>query len=195
MTQSSYVIWTTKRVDHACVLEPLDGVEDIFEFARGVPRTASFPSDACFSMNLDYPRDMVVTDNLNNVNRMIIASTKLKELLHARGLVKVEYLPVAIRNHKKKLLPEPYYIVHPIEPVDCLEIDKCGARWGNVAADKIKFVKQLIIDEARVDPARELLRLKFFYEVIVARRDLAQAIDAAGCTGVRWVELKDFPEN
>ena len=84
-----------------------------------------------------------------------------------------------------------YFIVHPIDLPQCLDIAKSGVTWWIVDKERINRVKQLILDESKVD--REMFRPKPFYKIIIVKRDLAEAIDREGFTGIRWIELEDYP--
>lgn len=189
---SPYVVWRSGGVAHACVLDGLEGVEGQYGLNVGEPRAALFPDDASFSMSQDYPYEMVLTDSLVNIDFMIVASPRLRRFLEARGLAQVEYLPVAIHDHRGRLAGE-YFIVHPLEPVDCLDIPACGGTFWSVDPANMLSVERLAIDPAKIPPGRELFRPRSFYEVILVRRELADAIDAAGFTGIRWLDTEDYP--
>ena len=49
-----------------------------------------------------------------------------------------------------------------------------------------------MIDESRVDPERKIFRPKSFYRVTLVARELAEAIEVEGFTGIRWIELDDY---
>jgi hypothetical protein len=192
MPAAPVVVWKKKAEPHGVVLHELLGVEDTWELLEGVPRAATFPADASFTMHPDFPRHLRFTDALLNTDTLLVASLRLKEFREARAVRFIEYLPVTIVDHRGRPAPPPYFIVHPIEPVDCLDLDACEPEWSRVDPESIQRVKRLAIDERRLDERRDLFRPKSFYDVILASRGLAQAIDAAGFTGVRWVELADY---
>ena len=93
-----------------------------------------------------------------------------------------------------KPFKEVYFIVHPVEPVECLDLKKSGAKIDKFNKDVIESVKKLVLDKKRIDPKRELFRAKRFYDVIFVRRELAESLDEAGFSGLRWIELSDYPE-
>jgi hypothetical protein len=192
MKKPNFVVWDSAVVKNAVVLHVLKGVEKEYQLRKGVPRAATFPSDAAYTMHPDFPHNTILVDNLVNTGLRIVGSKRLKEFLEKQVVPKVEYLPVAIVNHKGKTASKDYFIVHPIEPVECLDLDKCGVTWGEVDETSIDEVKHLVIDETRVEPIRQLFRPKQFHQVILARRTLADAIDAAGFTGIKWIELDKF---
>lgn len=192
--QSNFVIWALRDVPNACCLDELIGVDDVWELREGVPRAVTFPRNAVYTMDQDFPHDTLLTDNLINTRTLIVASLKLKKFLETRQMQQVEYLPITILDHKGKPASHDYFIIHPINPVDCLDTGQCGAQWSSIDKETIQWLDRLVIDEGKIDPAREIFRLKFFYDVILVSRALAEAIDAEGFTGIRWIELGDYPE-
>jgi hypothetical protein len=187
-----YVLWRSGGVPHACVLEGLTGVERQYDLNVGRPVAARFPPDASLSMSPDHPYDMLLTDSLENIDFLLVVSPRLQQLLAEQGVEKVEYLPVAIHDHRGKVAGN-YFIVHPLDPVDCLDIPACGAKFWNVDPDNIMALERLAVDAAKIPASRALFRPKAFFEVVLVRRDLARAIDAAGIVGVRWLEVSSYP--
>ena len=99
----------------------------------------------------DNPTGVALTDALHNRDMLIIGSELLRAVIEAEAGPHMEYLPVAVYNHKKRQIPEAYTIIHPLNPVDCLEIDACQVRWGRIDKNDIARLKQLVIDESRID--------------------------------------------
>jgi hypothetical protein len=190
--KNNYVIWTEKNEPNACLLEQLTGLDSAWRLRKGHPLATSFPKTVSFRMNPDFPHDTVLTDALLNINMAIVASPRLVSFLQQRGLEKVEYLPVTILNHKRKVVSTDYSIVHPIDPPDCLDIPKCKVKWSSLDKESIDEMKKLVLDEAKLSASRELFRPKSFHEVILVKRALAEAIDAQRFTGIRWKELDKF---
>lgn len=192
---SNYVIWThylDKKKNH-CVLEDLDNVDDDFELKKGVPRLNGFPDNAVYNFDPEYPKNIVLSDNLFNINRLIVASKSLKEFIESKNPKNVEFLPVSIINHKGRVADKDFFIIHPIHPQDCLNVKASGGVWSDFIDDEIDEVDRLVIDEDVVDPEVLLFRVKFFYDPIFVRRELADEISAKGFSGVRWIELDQFP--
>lgn len=187
------LIWGVGPVRHACSLGPIVGLENPYSLYLGAPIAATFPDDAHLAMDPDLPYDTRLTDNLANLDLQIIVSTRLKDQLEALRLPNVEYLPVAIRNHKNRSAGT-YFVVHPLAPVDCLDLPRCGATFGAVDKDHILDLERLAIDPNRLDPRRPLFRPKAYYQVTLVTRELASALSAGGFTGLRWIEVDDYPE-
>jgi hypothetical protein len=186
------VIWDSAAVPNACILGKHSDIEDPWELYEGVSRAANFPSDFRYNMDPDFPHDTLLVDNLVNTDMSAVVSLRLKQFLEQRGLKKVEYLPVMIMDHRGRLASRDYFIVHPIDPVDCLDYEKSGVRYSEIDPETIQEVKHLVIDESRLDPEREFFRPKGFYQVTFATRALAKAVDEQGFVGIRWVELAKY---
>ena len=189
--KSSFVIWDSKVVPHACVLKELVGVEKPYRLRKGLSVAADFPDDAAFTMNADFPNNILLTDNLINTDEMIVASAKLKHFLERQELSHLEYLPVTILNHKGKPASRDYFIVHPIDPVDCLDIKKSQPEWSAIDKTLIESVEKLVINE-EVVKNRALFKPKSFYQVILTARRLSTAIDKEGFVGTNWIELDQY---
>ena len=189
---SDYVIWKYKKVNNACVLYKLSGIEDEWELTEAIPLASQFPENVEFSMHPDFPNNTLMIDNLQNSYRLIVASNKLKEFLESKNLPKVEYLPIIIKNHKGKIINNNYFIIHPIDPVDCMNLSKSKIEWGIIDEKSIDEVENLVLDENKIDPERKLFRLKYFYDIIIVHKEFAKEIDEKGFEGIRWIEIEDF---
>lgn len=190
--KSRYVIWTTKNEPDCCVLEGLCGVDKRYQLRNGISRYDDFPESASFSMNPDLPHNVLLRDNLRNTSVMKVISKRFKEMLEQYGVQKVEYLPVTIINHKGRVASRDYFILHDIDPVDCLDKKKCGVTMSVVKPENIDEVEMLILDDRKVDLARQIFRPRYFSDVTLVSRELAAAIDSKGFTGISWMELEDW---
>jgi len=189
-----FLVWDSAVVPNACCLAKLINVDEQFQLPKGVSRAATFPPDAAFTMDPDFPDDTGLTDNLVNTDRLVIVSARLKAFLESQRLPKVEYLPVAILNHEGRPASREYFIVHPIDLSACVDMQRSGVEWSAIDPTSIDTVTSLAIDETSLDPAVTLFRPKPFYDVVLIRRRLADAIDAQGFSGMRWIELSSYPE-
>jgi uncharacterized protein DUF1629 len=190
--KSKLLIWTDKPVKNACSLYKLTGVTKEYQFRKGISKAGTFGDEAAFNMNPDRPNDTLLTDNLFNNYMLIVGSGRLREFFESRAAPKVEYLPVAIIDHKGKVASKEYSIIHPLDPVDCIDQAASQVRWHEFDKNAIDGVKRLVIDESKVEPERVLFRLKFFYWATLIRREVAELIDAAGFTGIQWVDPLEF---
>jgi hypothetical protein len=190
--KSNYLVWDSKTVPNVCSLSDFKGVDDDYALTKGVSQAGGFPPDAAFTMDPDFPNHTLLADNLINLNCMIVASKRLKEFLEMQNLAKVEYLPVKIIDHKGRPVSPEYFIIHPIEPVDCLDVARCEPTWSRIDKSAINRVKRLCLNEEKVGAQRLLFKPHSFFNVVLVHRNLAQAINSQGFSGISWIELENF---
>jgi hypothetical protein len=188
---NDYVVWQFEEVPHCFVLDRLLGVDRDFELKIGVPRVESFPEDATFSADPDFPNDIGLADAFDNTHQLVVVSSKVKELIEDFRPPEVEFLPVTVLDHKFRPVAN-YFIVHPVNPVDALDQPKSDAKFSPLTDKIITSVGRLVLDEGKLDHSRILFKLKYFYDCVLVRRDLADAISKQGFTGIRWVECDQY---
>jgi len=189
--QDTYVVWDTAALKNACVLTGLDGIEDTFKIDEGHSLESEF-DNVSIRMDPDLPDDTLLYDVLSNPYSMIIASEQVVALLKDEDLKKVEYLPISVIDHKGHVVPDAYFVVHPIEHVDCLDVEASGVEWDFVDDTIAESVGQIVLDRELVDTNRKIIRPKPFIEVVLIDRGLAQKLDKAGVQGCEWIELTDY---
>jgi hypothetical protein len=187
-----YMIWSRKDEGNSCAVKGPEGLDRAWELKEGVPRAAGFPANICFRMNERYKKAVKLTDNLINGFKLVIVSSPLKRFLEAEALKNVEYLPVSIINHKDRVASADYFIVNPVEPQDCLDLDKSSVTYNHIIPTDIDWVKQLVLDPKRIDPDVRLFRIKNFNSAVIVRRDLAEAVTKAGFKGTLFLELNEY---
>jgi hypothetical protein len=192
--KSNYVIWKAPIEEKACSLSPLVGWPDNFKLQKGERCLAEFPKTAQFKMNPKYPKAVQLRDSLRNSDWVIVVSQGLRNLIDSLKMEHVEFVPVPILDHKNNPIGASYFIANPLEAVDCLVIDQCDVSWSGIVKTNIDTLEKFVIDESKIAADRLLFRAKY-YDAILVHRKLAAQIDAAKLTGVRWVELENYPEN
>lgn len=189
---SRFVILGFEPGEYAAELGIVEGVEDDWELLRGVPRRATWPREAAFRMDENFPDDLQLEDVLRTGQRVIVASRRLVELLEARAPVNNEFLPVTIFNHKGRRVREPYWIVHQVQLQPC--IDEAASVFEPNAIDPnlISDVERLVVDETRVPPEVRLFRMARYPFIPLIDRSLAEEIVTRGFSGLRFDEVEDF---
>jgi hypothetical protein len=189
-----YVIWIWKpTIKHAASLHGfVDFDDDNNLFGHGHAWNGTFPAEAKMDFDPEHPRDTVRTDNLANTDCLLVISERLCDLLVKRKLVGMEYLPIPILDHKKKPITDKYFIAHTVDHVDCLDLKASKPTFSQIRKTRVTDVEKLVLDPKRVDPKRELFRIKNFADEALVSRGLAEAITAAGFTTFGWKELSDY---
>ena len=147
---SNYVIWHNRSRKNECQLRDFVGLDNTFPLTSGASLRDHFPNDTTFAMDADQPTHSKLTDSLGNTNRVIVASRRLADFFRQQGVPKVEYLPTTILNHKNRPIDEAYEIVHPVEPVDCLNLDGVAVRYSMILPNKIDELDRIVLFEDKI---------------------------------------------
>ena len=191
MTVPNYLIWAEdNQTPYVCELDVYKGLDDddIYALWQGRSLRAKFPADAEFHMNLDFPENTVLADTLNNIRYLIIGSERLKSFLESQCLTEVEYLKVAIRDHKGKKAAH-YYIVNPLEPIDCIDHKASGTVFDTAIKTDVDRLKRLVLRDDKLEPERRIFRISGYPNAILVREDLARAIGKA-FRGIKFKKIK-----
>lgn len=190
-----FVIWGAGTVAHAAIMRDLKGFDDEFGLTIGKSLLAGFPGDVEFHMDPDFPKDIVLADNVENENLVVLVSEAVHRFLLAQELPQVEYLPVTIVNHKGRPASTGHVIVNATDPVDAIDWDRSELEMSEISEGYIDTVDKLVLDTRRIPADRHLFRLKGLRRAMVVRRSLAQAIDQQGFKGFGWIAIDDYPDN
>jgi hypothetical protein len=174
-----------------CTLDDLEGFENEWAVSQGISLADSPPEQLSMSMYAEQPRNTVLPDYVQNMDRLMIVSPRLKAFLEAQEVSHVEYYPIEIIDHKGKVASTEYFVAHLIDPIDCIDAEASQAKWSNVglATQRIRLLSKLVLDPARVPAGRKLFLPKFYNNYPIIRRDLAEAMEKEGFTNVEIVTL------
>lgn len=176
-----------------CLLDQLDGFEDEWAVGAGVSLAANPPDKLTMSMSEDEPRKTVLPDYVQNTYSLLIVSPKLRSFFEAQQVTDVEYYPLEIKNHKGKVATRDYFVAHLINHVDCIDVNASGVTWTNVGLEtqRILVIRKLVLDPSRVPADRALFFPRYYSEIPVLRRDLAEAMTREGFTNVDIVPIAE----
>lgn len=189
---SRFVILAFEPGEYAAEVGIVGGVEDDWELLRGVPRLATWPRNATFRMDDNFPDDIQLEDVLRTGQRVIVASQRLVELLQTQAPVNNEFLPVRIINHKGRRVREGYWIVHQIHLQHCIDEANSVFEPSPMDAEEISEIERLVVDESRVPPEVRLFRMARYPFIPLLERSLADEIAAQSYSGLRFDEIEEY---
>lgn len=188
----NYVIGIDAPGPKSSRLGAIQNVENTWQLNEGVSRADDFPSDATYTMDRSYPKGIALDDAIDNLDSLLVVSEHLRRVAFARDIHGVEWLPVRIVNHKGRTENAPYFILHPVGLQDCLDRSRSDFDENPLDPEKIMTMRKLVIDETRVHPDAQVFRIRHHPRPALFRRDLAEAISAANCTGIRFIEIDQW---
>lgn len=170
----------------------LENFEDDFELLEGISLQDTFPEDAAYRMSDDFPDNLELHEVLHNLDEQLVVGGGLRTFLSEQGVDGVEYLPVKIINHKGRTVPADYFLVNILRHIDAIDQGRTQFEWNPLDPELMKKVKNLTLDEQKIDPDALLFRLKHLTSVILLRRDLADKMAAAGFKGFKITEIAAY---
>lgn len=184
----TFLIWAGDEAEGHCTLdgEPYDrGIHVGESVAKRHQRFS-------FRMSDDFPDDTQLSDNFD-VSPIVI-SAKLKRYLQKQLKNEhIEYLPVSILDHAGKLAAEDYFILHPTDVVDCIDLEASKVSWFDKKHKNlgIQLCKGLVL-KPEVAPSLRVFRPAHWAHYIMVDEALARAILKKGFTGLFFVFATGF---
>jgi hypothetical protein len=190
----NYLISDTDRVGKGvCRLLTIENVPNEHHMQQGRSQAGKFPTDARFSMNPDFPKDVKLADVLRNQNRFLVVSEEFKSVLAAADALKNnEVYEVGIFNHKGRREKAKYVLIHQIDFPPCADESKSVGEKSELEPTEYDLLTKLVLDESKIDPGLGLFRAAEYINRVFFRRDIAARITAANLSGIRFHELDQF---
>ncbi|MBC7994493.1 MAG: hypothetical protein H7Z15_14785 [Rhizobacter sp.] len=185
------MIWLSTAAPGHCTLDPTD-VPNTRELNSGVSIAAKFPTDLSYRMSDRFPDDYLLSDNFNVAGQIIVSAKLRAHLETALPQQKIEYLPATIVNHKDRVAASDYFIVHSLDVVDCIDLERSKVKWNPLNKKVITSCKALALKEEVIPAATKLFRPMHWGMRTMASADLARELEAAGFTGLRFIPAAGF---
>lgn len=187
----SYKIWRAMYRESYCVIEPPE-IDDEWQLDEGISRAADHPEDVQCVMDPEFPYDIQLADNLYGAGVPIVSSG-IKQFLEGEVRQnRVEYLPVQIVNHKGRVAAEEYFILHPLDVCDCIDIERSGVEWNSITSGLITACGGLVLKDGAIPEDFKLFRPKFWGVNILVRNDLVASLSARRFVGLYFLEAEGY---
>ena len=176
--------WDESESDDYCVIDKYcpEMKESYWRLPDGAPYGDDYPKNAFVEMS-DKRGGMELTDFICNFRGVLLVSRKVKESIEKLQTAPTEYLPVAVKNHKKRIASTHYFFVNPLGTVDCLNLRKSEIEWHK-KKDVVR-IEKAVLDPKKLKEAPALFRVKEWPSKYVVDDRL---IDA-------WLAMKPRPTN
>lgn len=176
--------WITKDSDF------LMHCMDSYLLYEGVSVKSWFPTDSVFQLDDDH--GIRLADSIPNTLNLLIVSEKLKQVLGEKSGADIEFLPVHIRNHKGRIVKEPYFIANILGSVECVDRERSRFRNSEIRPDQVFTFYRLALDASKIPTDAKLFRLKEQTDLVIIREDLGKDILRAGGDGMIFQEMDDY---
>ena len=122
----------------------------------------SYSSGVTLRMDSRKPSHTLMVDSVKNTQGVVLVSERMKAFLDLQLLTDVEFLPITVLDHKGRKLDASYYIFHPINNVDCLDLDNADPEWDDIDDTVVSSVKVLVIDGSKLPVEKQYFRPKHY---------------------------------
>jgi hypothetical protein len=179
-----FKLWRSTRGDEYCVITDPE-IEDGFELDEGVPRLETMEGPVRCRMDSAFPKEVRLSDNLYGASVPIV-SLRLRQMLESAGTKRIEFLPIELINHKGRKEPSEYFILHPLEMLECIDLDASGVEWNSIAPDQISRCRGLVLNHDAIPGDYKVFRPKFWGGNILIREDLVDKLIKADFSGLSF---------
>ncbi len=173
----NFVAWgTTSRGGLASFTE-LENVPKAHLLAVGASLQNEFPDDAAYRMNPRHKSDKKLPDAARTEygKAVPVVSPALREFFQSFEPKGVEFLRVTVFDHKGNVANDDYSVMNPTVFLDCLDQDSMTIQWNRLDKSEITGCDTIILNPAAVADAPPLFRIKHLANLVVVRRDIAEA--------------------
>lgn len=118
-------------------------------FLDGVSSIPTYPAEAEISMDPEWP-GMQLPGLVANTSSMLVIHRAFKQLIEQwlRPQDHVEFLPLSILNHKRRLASADYFIVNPIGTLDCL--DQKRSSFSYTSDGRLFMIEKYVLDSKKL---------------------------------------------
>jgi hypothetical protein len=187
-----YSINLQPRVDLGfCFLDnvPVGTESKTFRMAEGIEIEADYPKDARVYMDNRNP-GIKLPSLIGNTNSFLIVSGSVKNVIERMNTGTIEYLPVSIYNHKKRLASSDYFIINPIGSLDCLDLNASEITYFD---GHIVTIDKYVLAAKKLAGVLDLFRIKDDPRVYVISHKLALELKKINATNFYLFPLEQTP--
>jgi hypothetical protein len=169
---------------------PAELEDEKFRLFEGTPAQGWFPADLVFDLHRD--SGLRLADAIPNTLALLVVSERLRGALRKElGPQAVEFLPVKVRNQKRKPVPGAYFVANVLGSVACMDARRSQFRMNPVLKDQVQTFMRLALDERKIPEGARLFRLREQMRLVIVRADLAAQLSPA-FTGMRFPPMEDY---
>ncbi len=129
---------------------------DGYRLAEGLPTQALYPKDASIQLADEDP-GMKLPSLVGNTKRLLVVEDAIKDVIEELEGSNVECLPLIIKNHKAKNIDKSYWVINPLDFVDCLDLKASEIDFRSNG--EVARVHKHVIIEGKLDPTIDIFRI------------------------------------
>ena len=160
----------------------LDGWD--FCMAQGERIGDKYPLDARVYLRDQYP-GLKLTDFISNTVSYLITSEPMMNVIKTHANLEIEYLPLSIYNHRKRLHAANYWIINPIGTTDCLDLSRSILMRGEETGEITMVNEYAFLGDRLKELRPSILRVKETPWAIFVDEPTARSFHEQKMTNIR----------
>lgn len=170
---------------------PEDGPGGL-KYDVGVSLIDSFPDRPSAIMYYDEDYEGIkLYDFVPNMDSVLVVHDKVKTLYDTLGLDRIEYLPIRLCDHQKKIASDDYFIVNPLALEPIIDMEKSDCEMNPFRKTQVYRTKNLVVNK-EVEIESKLFRASTKTDSIFVHDDVVVALDKAGITGYKVLKAEGW---
>jgi hypothetical protein len=173
---------------------PQGGPSD-WKYDEGMRLAKDFPRNATILFSPNFPKHRKLEDFQPNILNALIVSPRTRAVVESIAVQNAEFLPVQVKDHKKKVVAKDYAFLNLIGTVDAIDLSRATCEIEPIDPTRFDQIRKLALDQKRIPPEAKMFRLARRPSVIVVDDDVRKAFEKAQLTGYKlhpaegWDEL------
>lgn len=180
MTQY-YVLMLAPNTEYCAIYDMPNDIPNSHYAVDGISLNKT-SHEYIFDMSTAEP-GIMVADIINNALGYTMVSSGMKEMLEENSSSDIEFTPFKLKNHKKRIVDDDFYIANVIGTLDWVDPKKTEGTEDPVNPGRYMMVTKLVFDNDKVDENVDLFRLAIRPRYLVVREDLKEKLEKSGMTG------------
>jgi len=163
---------------------PINGPKG-YLYKKFEPLIKTYPRRAEIHYSTRYPNGTILYDFFDNINGIFVVSDRVKKVVESYQKEAVEFLPVQVFDHEKKMVETViYYIVNFYEDVDWIDMQNSSYEIDSLRKNEIfEIYGDVHILSENIPENYHFFRSVKWPETYVVSEELANAMNDAGIIG------------
>lgn len=119
-----------------------------------------YPEDLSINLSDRY-RGVKLTSFISNTRNLLIFDDPCKSIIEKICTEEdIEYLPLTITNHEGSKLTSNYWIINPLNILDCLNHTECDIKYADDdPTKKVIDIRSFVLDSSKLNDAPHMFRV------------------------------------
>lgn len=182
-----FILTVPRRPEYGLIRRDPKGATATYLVGEGKPYGGHLPAAAAVQLDPKH-KGMKLDDFIENNMEWLIVSEKVRAIFAAEPNPSEVY-PLRVLDLKGRPLKTPYFFIHPVGTVDCVDLVKSEYRRSSMEPDTIMAFQRLVLHLRKIPRDRTLFRLKESPTTYIIRGDLLDKLAYAEVDGIKVLDL------